>query len=140
MHVHDYRTRKPRGDPSLPPTVDVLRFRCVACEAVWLVLPVFMARHLWRAWTTVGVILGSGPRRGVRVPPRTQRRWRERLATAGRKLVSVLVTASEQLATVAVQLGPDASRREVVDALGGPGQFAAIAALIDRLAPAVRVM
>jgi hypothetical protein len=140
MHVHDYRTRKPRGDESLPPSIDVLRFRCFACEAVWLVLPVFLARHLWRAWTTVGVILGAGPRRSVKVPPRTQRRWHERLTTAGRKLVSVLVTASEQLANVAVQLGPDASRREVVDALGGAGQLAAIAALIDRLAPAVRVM
>lgn len=140
MHVHEYRTRKPRGDESLPPTVTVLRFRCAACMAVWLVLPVFLARHLWRVWTTVGVILGGERRRGVAVPRQTRLRWKERLATAGRKLTSVLVTAGEQLAAVAVRLGLDPSRQEVVDALGGVEQLAPIAALIDRLAPAVRVM
>jgi hypothetical protein len=140
MHVHEYRTRKPKGDESLPPEITVLRFRCAACDAVWLVLPVFLARHLWRVWTTVGVILGGEPRRGVTVPRATRLRWKERMATVGRKLTSVLVTAGERLATVAVQLGLDPSRNEVVVALGGVGHLAAIAALIDRLAPAVRVM
>jgi hypothetical protein len=140
MHVHEYRIRKPRGDESLPPAITVLRFRCSACTAVWLVLPVFLARHLWRVWTTVGVILGGEPRRGVVVPRQTRLRWKERLTTAGRKLTSVLATAGEPLAVVAVRLGLDPSRKEVVEALGGVGHLAAIVALIDRLAPAVRVM
>jgi hypothetical protein len=39
-----------------------------------------------------------------------------------------------------VQLGLDPSRNEVVVALGGVGHLTAIAALIDRLAPGLRVM
>lgn len=142
MHAHDFRFRKPRGDLDEPPEIMVRRFVCASrCGAIWLVLPGFLARHLWRVWTTVGVILGSGERRRVVVPERTQTRWHERLRTAGRKLVSVLATAGgEELAKVAGALGAEASRGEVVGALGGPGALAAIAGLVHRLAAGVRVM
>jgi hypothetical protein len=139
MHVQEYRERRPRGDLEAKPTVDVLRFRCSACKAVWTVLPAFLARHLWRVWTTVGVILGSGERR-VMVPGRTRRRWRARLASAGRRLVSVLAVAGEELARTAAMLGHEVSRGEVVGALGGPARLAEIAGLVHRLAPGVRVM
>lgn len=140
MHVHDYRTRKPRGDEDWPPVIDTLRLRCADCRAVWLVLPVFLARHLWRVWTTVGVILGSGERRRVNVPKQTTRRWVARADTSGRKLASVLAVSGEALARIATSLGTDPSRAEVVDALGGPTRLADAAELIDRLARAVRVM
>ena len=140
MHVHDYRTRKPRGDEDWPPVIDTLRFQCAVCDAVWLVLPVFLARHLWRVWTTVGVILGSGERRRVSVPRQTRQRWLARVETSGRKLASVLAVSAEALARLVTGLGPDPTRAEVIDALDGPGCLADAAELIDRLAAAVRVM
>lgn len=140
MHVHDYRTRKPRGAEDWPPVIATVRFRCGTCKAVWLVLPGFLARHLWRVWTTVGVILGSGERRRVRVPKQTRRRWLARADSSGRALRSILAVAGEALGRIASSLGPDPSREEVARALGGPGRLAEAAALIDRLAPAVRVM
>ena len=140
MHAHDRRFRRPRGDLDVPPELVVRRFVCAACRAVWTVLPGFLARHLWRVWTTVGVILGSGERRRVEVSPRTRRRWGERVRSCGRRLVAVLAAAGEQLAEVAAGLDRDASRREVVDALGGPARLAPIAGLVDRLAAGVRVM
>lgn len=140
MHVHDYRTRKPRGDGDWPPVVTTVRFRCAACRAIWLVLPSFLARHLWRVWTTVGVILGSGERRRVSVPWQTRRRWLARADSSGRALRSILAVAGEALGRIASKLEPDPSRAEVVHALGGPERLADIAVLFDRLAPAVRVM
>lgn len=141
MHAHDFRFRKPRGDEDVPPEIMVRRFVCASpCGAVWLVLPVFLARHLWRVWTTVGVILGSGEPRRVVVPDRTQNRWHARLRTAGRKLVSVLATAGEELAKIAGRLGLEALRVTVLDALGGAGHLAEIAGLVHRLSPGVRAM
>jgi hypothetical protein len=140
MHVHDYRTRKPRGDEDWPPVIDTLRFQCAKCEAVWLVLPVFLARHLWRVWTTVGVILGSGERRRVNVPKQTRRRWLVRAETSGRYLTSVLAVSGDVLARIATSIDSDPARGEVIDALGGPARLAEAAELIDRLARAVRVM
>lgn len=124
----------------MPPEIMVRRFACASCGAVWLVLPSFLARHLWRMWTTVGVILGSGELRRVVVPERTQTRWHARLHTAGRKLVSVLATAGEELAKVAGRLEADALRGAVLDVLGNAGRLAEIAGLVHRLAPGVRVM
>jgi hypothetical protein len=140
MHVHDYRSRKPRGDEDWPPVIETVRFQCPRCDAVWLVLPVFLARHLWRVWTTVGVILGSGERRRVHVPAHTRRRWLARAHTSGHKLTSVLAVSGEALARAATSIGPDPSRGDIVEALGGPSRLAEVADLIDRLAPAVRVM
>lgn len=140
MHVHDYRERRPRGELDGPPVIDVLHFACAACEAVWLVLPSLLARHLWRVWTTVGVILRNDGERRVDVPKRTRRRWHERVRSSGGKLVSVIASAGETLAKVAVVLGHDASRSEVVDVLGGATRLAELAVLVHRLAPGVRVM
>ena len=140
MHVHDYRERKPKGDTDWPPVIAVMRFNCAACDAVWLVLPSFLSRHLWRVWTTVGVVLGGAASHRVLVPRRTRQRWRARQRSVGRKLVSVLAVAGESLAQLAAHLGHEASRREVIDALGGLGRLAEHASLVHRLARGVRVM
>jgi len=62
------------------------------------------------------------------------------LRSSGRKLVSALVTASEALASTVSALHAEASRSEVVEVLGGLEQLAAIAGLVHRLGPGVRVM
>lgn len=140
LHVHDYRTRKPRGQLGWPAVIEILRFRCAGCGAVWQLLPAFVARHLWRVWTTVGVILGAGSRPDVTVPKRTRRRWHARAATSARKLARVLATAGGELAAAVAKLAWDPSRRQVIDALGGASRLAEQSALIDRLAPGLRVM
>jgi DNA-directed RNA polymerase subunit RPC12/RpoP len=53
LHVHDYRHRLVRQEPSGTPTLVVVRYRCAGCGAVWLVLPLFMARSLRRSWPVV---------------------------------------------------------------------------------------
>jgi len=52
MHVHDRRPRVMREGPLTTTWTVVARFRCASadCGAAWQVLPMFLARHLWRAW------------------------------------------------------------------------------------------
>jgi hypothetical protein len=52
LHVHDHPARVLAAD-SLEPATGIVRYRCAACEAVWRILPAFVARHLWRSWDTV---------------------------------------------------------------------------------------
>jgi hypothetical protein len=63
LHVHSYPERHPRGEPGMPPVVRVAQFMCAAdaCSATWRILPMFLARHLWRVWKTVErVVLPDG--------------------------------------------------------------------------------
>jgi hypothetical protein len=142
MHAHDLRERKPIGDPELPPSIAIRRFACSVkeCRAVWRVLPGFLARCLWRAWPTVTASLLTDRTRHVVVPSRTRRRWAERLRSCGRKLARVIGVASERLGEIVARLDPMPSRGEVVDALGGLGQLAAVTALVHRVGAGVRVM
>ena len=80
MHVHDYQTRLLKADPDLPWT-HVIRHCCASqtCGARWLILPLLLARHLWRRWEVVEAsILGRRPANWPAVPARTERRWRAR--------------------------------------------------------------
>ena len=141
LHVHDYRSRVLRADPEEPET-KVVRYGCVGadCGARWLILPMLLARHLWRRWAVVEATTeGRRPIKWSPVPARTQRRWRARLGMAGRGLTQVLAASgAAALETVAQRLGLWPTRREVVLALGVA--FSCAAALVHRLAPGVRLM
>ena len=83
LHVHDYRERVLRADPDTP-AATIVRHVCVACQAIWQVLPALIARHLSRTWPTIAHTLtpdaASAPSacRWPSVPTRTVRRWRSR--------------------------------------------------------------
>lgn len=146
VHAHDLRPRELRDDPARG--TEVRRFRCAdraSCGAVWLVLPAFLARHLWRTWATVEEAL-EFPARST-VPERTRRRWSARLATTARRLVAVLSTAADTLGTVLVAaVGLDGSRRDLIrsyrrQSRPEPGKcLGELAGLVHRLAPGVRLL
>lgn len=142
MHVHDRRGRTLRGHRGVP-TIAILLFRCARrqCRAVWRVLPQFLARHLWRTWSTVDEALRPSESSDERVPKRTRTRWSTRLRERAAVLVAVLDHGAERLLVeLAVALGSGALRRDVVDAFGGLAKLSRLAALIHRLVPGVRVM
>lgn len=141
LQVHDRRERLFAGELDGPGRTEVLVFRCsrrAECGATWRVLPHFLARHLWRRWTLLGVVLEGGRHR---VPRRTQQRWGQRLAGAAAVAVALLAQAATQDWTeVAVRAGMDSTRGDVIAAAGGPNRLAHLAAVIDHLEPGVRLM
>lgn len=151
LHVHCYPERHPRGEPGMPAAVRVAQYMCAAgeCSATWRILPMFLARHLWRAWKTVErvVLPGDVPGPSTPIPERTRRRWHSRLAAAARVLV-VLLAASGGivLEAVAAKVGLDVSRGELVQAyaehteIPRGARLAAVAALTHRLERGVRLM
>ncbi len=156
LHVHDYRERQLRAEPGRP-VARIIRHICVACAAIWQTLPAFLARHLWRTWPVVeramtGAVAASAePDRRVgswpRVPERTRRRWRGRWLAGARFLIRIFAACGEEVwAALARTLGLDATRAELVAAYAAstatpPGQrLGAVAALVDRLEPKVRLM
>jgi hypothetical protein len=146
MHIHDLRPRCLRSHPAL--STEVIRFRCVDrehCGAVWQILPAFLARHLWRTWPTVEAAIDDPE--PSKVPERTRRRWKVRLASTGRKLIAVLTTAVDPMWSELVGvLGLDASRCDLVRGYRAhlrprPGAcLAELAGLIHRLSPGIRLM
>jgi hypothetical protein len=138
MHVHERRPRLLKGD--VVAWVEVLLFRCqrVGCRAVWRILPVFLARHLPRTWTCVGI--GVGLNRS-NVPTRTRRRWRERLRHPA-AVLRVLLARSGISGVVnrVLQLRHEATRGELVEVFGGLSKLAEISMLIHHLCPGVRLM
>lgn len=154
LHVHDYRERILRAEPGAP-VARVVRHVCVGCAAIWQILPAFIARHLWRSWHVVEQTLtGVGPssairaaRRGPPVPARTGRRWRARWQRPARFLLQVLAACGEAAwAALAGVVSPAARCADLVAAYAGgratpAGQrLAAVAALVYRLQPTVRLM
>ena len=153
LHVHSYPERHPRGELGLPPVVRIVQYICTAadCGATWRILPLFLARHLWRRWSTPERVVKPddtpAPRDAPPIPERTKRRWRARFAASARMLV-VLLAASGGIAleAVAARVGLDASRAELVDAHADlarvtPGaRLAALAALAHRLERGMRLM
>jgi hypothetical protein len=137
IHVHDRRTRLLDGLGGA--RVDILIFRCASCRVVWRVLPVFLARHLWRAWERVAEALASARRRSS-TPSRTRRRWLRRLREGATVMVALLASLGPRRPPALAALGFDATRHEVIVGYGGLDRLAELAALIDRLAPGVRVM
>lgn len=156
LHVHDYRERRLRAEPGRP-VARIIRHSCVACAAIWQTLPAFLARHLWRTWPVVERAMTGArataaepDRRAAawpKVPERTQRRWRSRWFAAARFLVRIVAACGEEIwAALAQTLGLDATRADLVAAyaasIATPAgrRLGAVAALIDRLEPKVRLM
>lgn len=141
LHVHDRRDRVLAGEVEGPPRIEILIVRCSRrdqCGAVWRVLPEFLARHLWRRWTLVGVVLAGEPHH--RVPRRTRQRWRRRLEAAAAVLVALLGQAAQQRwVEVAAQAGVDATRAQLVEAAGAT-QLGELARVVHEEQPGVRVM
>jgi len=141
LHGHDRRERIFAGEVGGPGRTEILVLRCGRrdeCGATWRVLPHFLARHLWRRWTLVGVVLEDGRHR---VPLRTRQRWRQRLRGAAAVLVALLgQAATPGWNEVAQSAGADATRNEIIAAAGGPARLADIAAILDQLEPGVRLM
>jgi hypothetical protein len=154
LHVHDYRARVLRAEPGRP-VIDIVRHECVSCEAIWQILPLFLARHLWRTWKVVERAMTGVPparaeseaQRWPPVPERTQRRWRARWLRPARFVVQVLAACGEAAwAALVGALTEAATCADLVAAyaaatLTAAGQqLAAVAALVYRLQPSVRLM
>lgn len=151
LHVHDYRERTLRAEPG-EPVAKVVRHECVGCEAIWQILPGFIARHLWRSWRVVEHGLsGAGPApetgRWPQIAERTQRRWRSRWFRSAKFLAQVLAACGEVAwAALAGALSANATCADLVALYAGAvatpaGQLlATVAALIYRLQPKVRLM
>jgi hypothetical protein len=148
LHLHDYRDRKLRGSGRGGFTiVTVVVFLCAKCRATWRVLPAFLARCLWRSWAVVTAAVGFARRRAdePQVPLRTRQRWYARLAQAARVPMQVLASSGEAvLRGVAQGAGLEGSRRTLVDgyavACPGAAPLAALAELLHRLSPGIRLM
>ncbi len=141
LHVHDYPVRQWL-------VIILVRYLCPACGATWRMMPLFVARMLWRRWPTVEEkTLGPAAPTAVTVPERTVRRWRARLATAAGSLLEVLRKAGDAvLVAVAATVEETATRLCLVmayaEATAPPAgqRLARLAATIHRLAPGVRLM
>jgi hypothetical protein len=153
VHMHTRPERHPLGEPSLPPVIEVLQFRCASekCGATWRVLPLFLARHLWHAWKAVerAVLPGAKQPTSAAPPirPRTEARWDARLASSGRVLVVLLaMSGGAALEGVSKQVGLDGTRRDVAvayaaEAKAEPGErLASLGALAHRLERGIRLM
>jgi DNA-directed RNA polymerase subunit RPC12/RpoP len=147
LHGHGRRVRVLAGDDLV--ALEIRRYRCVECGAVWQVLPGFVARQLWRRWEKVDEALQEtreerAAREGPpRVPGRTVRRWRSNLQSCGRRVLHVLSVTGRPEAEAAVQRVPvECTRNEVLAAYRSEakGTLAEVASLLHRAAPGVRMM
>ena len=135
----------------MPPVIRIAQYVCASstCGATWRILPMFLARHLWRAWVTVERVVEADEATTMDppIPKRTESRWRSRLAATARVLV-VLMAASggAVLERIAARHGLDATRGELVAThakLAGVAageRHAALAALVHRLERGIRLM
>jgi len=148
LHVHDYRTRVLAAEPDLP-AITVIRYLCPLCKATWRILPVFVARHLWRSWKVVeaNALDDRPPPSWPKVPERTRRRWRARLLAAARQVVDVLASSGIALMKdLARRLGLEGTREQLVQAyatlksLASGLRLAELASLVHHLAPGARLM
>jgi len=147
LHVHDYRSRELLGEPRTrkkgeTPSLTVVRHRCAnpECQAHWRTVPALLARHLRRRWEVVeAATVGSRPQGWPPVPKRTRRRWLARLRMGAGVLSQVLAASgSAALEAIAKRVGLAGTRLDVVVALGG--SLSAVAELLHRLTPGLRLM
>ena len=149
LHVHSYRERRPRRDV----VIRIVQYLCAreSCGAIWRVLPLFLARHLWWAWRAVERAVQREDERTSAdrspVPQQTQRRWRARLASSARVLLALFAArADAEVQQVAVEVGADATRAALVEAYAdrtcaGEGErLARLATLAHGLERGVRLM
>lgn len=152
LHVHDYRERILRAERGAP-GIRIVRHRCAACEGIWQTLPAFVARHLWRSWTTVQAStiaaspLPSPPQQQPVVPKTTVARWWSRLLSAASLLVQVLASSgSPALDAIVCAAGQEATRHELVVAYASragaspPIRLLDLPAFVHRLVPGIRLM
>lgn len=150
LHIHDYRVRRPRGGGGWPTVIITVRYRCYLCWAIWLVLPGFLARHLWRAWDVVEVATAVTPvtpaaARRVKLPDKTVRRWRDTLLCSALMLVVALVASGgEMQESVGKEVGLVGTRLELVNVqrrqLDAAHPLWELAVLVHRLQPGLRLM
>lgn len=150
LHVHSRPERRPLGELSLPSSMRVLQFRCAneTCGATWRILPLFLARHLWHAWKAierVALAAPSAPAPSTAV--RTRDRWRARLASSARVMVTMLAaTLGVVLEEVAKRVGLLGTRAELVHAYAAvaapcPGErLSSLAAVVHRVERGIRLM
>lgn len=151
FHVHDYRGRGLRAEPGKP-EISIVRLECVFCEAIWQVLPAFLARHLQRTWRVVERVLmpdaeaplvGEETNKWPKVPPRTMRRWRQRWLRPAHALAQALTTSGPRWAALAIRRPVPATCASLTSefAAGYVGEpLAGLAALIYRLVPDFRLL
>jgi len=149
LHLHDHLHRVLAGEPQAM-RIDIVRYVCASrkCRATWRVLPAFVARHLWRRWTTVARTIAGDPGRSLSapVPARTRRRWNARLASAARQLLHLLGQHDEEaVARFASVLSFDSTRRDLVDLfiagrVLGAHALADIASTVHALEPGIRLV
>jgi hypothetical protein len=129
--------------------IDIVRYVCASpeCRATWRVLPAFVARHLWRRWTTVArTIAGNPGHTSAPVPARTRRRWKARLASAARQLLHLLGQHDDvAVARFASVLSFDSTRRDLIDLfiagrVLGAHALADIASTVHALEPGIRLV
>jgi Domain of unknown function (DUF6431) len=159
LHVHDYRERTLRAEPGAP-GIRIVRHQCAACEGIWQTLPAFVARHLWRSWTTVQAsTLATSPSPssspspsplpppGPVVPRSTIARWWSRLLSPAGVLMQVLASSgSPALDAIVFAVGLEATRHELVAAYASragaspPIRLLDLPAFVHRLVPGIRLM
>ena len=151
LHVHDYRERTLRAEPGAQ-RIRIVRHQCAACEGIWQTLPAFVARHLWRSWTTVQAsTIAASPSSSSSPPPVVPRstvaRWWSRLLSSAGVLVQVLASSgSPALDAIVCAVGLEATRHELVAAYASragaspPIRLLDLPAFVHRLVPGIRLM
>lgn len=154
LHVHDYRGRVlvafvTTVDGTRSAFIDVVRYVCARgeCGAIWQVLPALVARHLWRAWSTVEAATFPDPEAAVEVPRRTLARWESRLLSSALLLVQLFATqAGSRLEMLAKDAGFEATRGALVLAYAAVAdvsdglRLGSVAAVVHRLSRSMRLM
>lgn len=153
LHVHSYVERRPRRSVGLSTVIRIVRYLCARedCGAIWRVLPLFLARHLWWTWRAIeDAVLSEEENCSADtspVPEQTRRRWRARLASSARVLIALLAARGDHDAQrVAADVGADASRSELVEAyadrccVSSGERLAVVATLSHQLDRGVRLM
>jgi hypothetical protein len=133
--------------------IRIVQYICASadCGATWRVLPRFLARHLWRIWETVERTVKpkdtAARADAPKVPERTARRWRARLAMAAALLIALLAgRGTRELHEFAANIDAHATRGELVDAFAerfgvSPGQrLGSPAAIVHQLERGIRLM
>lgn len=153
LHVHCYPERKPRGESGMPPVVRIVQYICTRsdCGATWRVLPIFLARHLWRVWATVERAVeptnGRTSNDTLPIPEQTRRRWRARLKSSARILIALLAARGGlDTQELAARVEVTATRAELVETyadrmkVSAGNRLAGIAMLAHQLERGVRLM
>lgn len=153
LHGHGCRWRRLREEPDWP-MVEIRRYRCPACRAVWQVLPGLLARFLQSSWAVIQAamaclgVLSSAKRRLRRGSQRRRKweRWRQHLEQHARPHQQVLAEARALPDAVLAAAGAGASRAQLVDCLAShelvseEDSLAETAAWIHRLMPELRLV